>query len=162
MPLPPAPSPLVALLQRAFRLGPKHGTARGMALHGPGGPQLRDRHPALLQPEELPRLLAERGQEFGFTPACLAATETAIGIWQQDPETASPLGNEVGLLLGGVLVEEIPGARWALWPNGHPVVQLPTGQEVDVLAIATTRASRGHPALAEVLAKARRISQPEE
>jgi Family of unknown function (DUF6278) len=39
-----------------------------------------------------------------------------------------------------------------LWPNGHPVVRLATGQDLDVVALANDRISKGAPLLADVYA----------
>jgi uncharacterized protein DUF6278 len=35
------------------------------------------------------------------------------------------------------MVRHLPGARWHIWPNGHPVVKLASGREADVEAIVS-------------------------
>ena len=44
--------------------------------------------------------------------------------------------------------------RWRLWPNGHPVVHLASGRDLDVAAMASDRVSKGAPLLADVYADA--------
>jgi hypothetical protein len=61
---------------------------------------------------------------------------------------------EAGLFLGTVIIASIPGARWRLWSNGHPVVCLTTGRDLDVVAMANDRVSKGAPLLADVYADA--------
>jgi SAM-dependent methyltransferase len=41
-----------------------------------------------------------------------------------------------------VIVATIAGARWRLWPNGHPVVRLASGRDLDVAAMASDPAGR--------------------
>jgi len=68
--------------------------------------------------------------------------------------TACLLGHEGGLFLGTVLVVNVPGARWRLWPNGHPVIRLPSGRDLGVVALAHDRATKGTPLLADIYATA--------
>jgi hypothetical protein len=53
-----------------------------------------------------------------------------------------------GLYLGTVLVRHLPQAHWQVWPNGHPVVRLPSAQDLDVVAIVSDTARAGQPSLA--------------
>lgn len=46
-----------------------------------------------------------------------------------------------------MLIREITGACWQFWPNGHPVVRLINGEELDVIALTTTRLCTGQPRL---------------
>jgi hypothetical protein len=41
--------------------------------------------------------------------------------------------------LGNVIVEHVDGSKWKVWPNGHPVIQLRSGADLDVTAIANER-----------------------
>jgi Family of unknown function (DUF6278) len=66
----------------------------------------------------------------------------------------SAVGDEAGRFLGTVIVAQVPGARWRLWPDGHPVVRLPAGRDLDVIAVAHDRVSTGAPLLADVYAGA--------
>lgn len=56
--------------------------------------------------------------------------------------------------LGTVIVSAIHGAHWRLWPNGHPVVRLASGRDLDVIALANERLRSGQPRLAEMYADA--------
>ena len=85
------------------------------------------------QRDELERWLAERGDTLTDTPADLACVDRAIDGWKEQPEIGPKLGNTVGLFLGSVLVRHVDGARWHVWPNGHPVVRLKSGHEYDVV-----------------------------
>jgi hypothetical protein len=49
-----------------------------------------------------------------------------------------------------VIVATIAGARWRLWPNGHPVVRLASGRDLDVAAMASDRVGKGVPLLVDV------------
>jgi hypothetical protein len=64
------------------------------------------------------------------------------------------VGNQAGLFLGTVIIATVPGTRWWLWPNGHPVVRLPSSGDLDVVAMANDRVSKGAPLLADVYADA--------
>lgn len=109
--------------------------ARGMALFGP------DIHAdiavpgAMLQPDELSQWLADRGDPYGGTRAALAALERRLPEALADEEFGPMVGGEAALLLGQVLTATVDGARWIVWPNGHPVVRVGT-VEVDVTEVA--------------------------
>ncbi len=64
------------------------------------------------------------------------------------------LASQAGLFLGTVIVSTIPGTRWRLWLNGHPVIRLPSGRDLDVVALADDRVSNGTPLLADIYASA--------
>jgi hypothetical protein len=66
----------------------------------------------------------------------------------------SAVGNEAGQFLGTVIVSTIHGAHWRLWPNGHPVVRLASGRDLDVIALAHDRVDSGQPRLADAYADA--------
>jgi hypothetical protein len=70
----------------------------------------------------------------------------------------SVLNNEAGLYLGTVMVRNLRAARWHVWPNGHPVVQLSSGRMFDVVALVNQQASRGGVHLAGLYADAARGS----
>jgi hypothetical protein len=64
------------------------------------------------------------------------------------------LGNEIGLYLGTVIVRNVLGARWHAWPNGHPVVRLHSGRELDVIALVGQRLRDGGPELLSIYSEA--------
>jgi hypothetical protein len=45
-----------------------------------------------------------------------------------------------------VIVSTIHAAHWRLWPNGHPVVRLASGRDLDVIALANDRLRSDSPA----------------
>ncbi|CAL9600973.1 hypothetical protein SUDANB19_05415 [Streptomyces sp. enrichment culture] len=83
----------------------------------------------------------------------LAALDQLLPHWREDPEVTPWLGTDAGLYLGTVMVRTVPGARWARWPDGQPVVRLPSGREVDVLAEGGAWAETGSPELSQVYAE---------
>lgn len=136
--------------------GPKHGMARSVAVFGSLGferdPEALD---DLLGRVEMLRRLAEAdGVPLNDRPVDLAGLDRAIDAWCRDPEVAAGLGNEVGLFLGRVLVRNISGAQGRVWGNGHPVVRLSSGRELDVVALAHDRVAHGQPRLSSVYAEA--------
>lgn len=86
------------------------------------------------------------------TPGSLAAIDQAITPLTS--EGRHLLQTDGGLYLGTVLVRHLPQARWQVWPNGHPVVRMPTGRDLDVVAIVSDAARSGQPGLARHYADA--------
>ena len=142
--------------------GPKYGLARGVAVFGV---------PPLPGPEHVDELLGRcdqlrsfarpHGFELDGSPADLGLLDRAIGeaIDQASselggPSQISPVLTEAGLFLGTVIVATLTGAYWRLWPNGHPVVRLTSGRDLDVATVASDRASKGVPRLADIYADA--------
>ena len=142
--------------------GPRHGLPRGVAVYGvPGRPD----------PEQLGELLGRCGQlrafarahgfELDGSPQDLGPLDQAID--EASDQATSELGGrsqigaalaEAGLFLGSVIVATVAGAHWRLWPNGHPVVRLASGRDLDVAAMASERVSKGAPRLADIYADA--------
>ncbi|WP_127782836.1 DUF6278 family protein [Rhodococcus sp. X156] len=105
--------------------------------------------------EELEGWLAERGQALTGSTDDLVLVDSALDDWVQDPEIAPALDNEVGMYLGDVLVQHVEGARWHVWPNGHPIVRTESGHEYDVTALVSQRVRQGKPLLPAGLEQAR-------
>jgi hypothetical protein len=86
--------------------------------------------------------------------------DQVIGLTAAEPPgswtLAAEMSAEVGLFLGTVIAAGVPGACWKLWPNGHPVIRLADGRDLDVVALACERISNDSPALADVYADAAR------
>lgn len=64
------------------------------------------------------------------------------------------LGNEVGIYLGNVIVQNVAGSRWRIWPNGHPVIALESGREFDVTAMVNERLKGSATSLDSMYARA--------
>ena len=101
-----------------------------------------------------------RGWELEDTPDDLRLLDLAIGEARGElggPARIARLGPDAGLFLSTVLLATVPAARWRLWPNGHPVMRLPSGRDLDVVAIASDRVTKGGPSARRHL---RRRSRP--
>ncbi|MFQ6148315.1 DUF6278 family protein [Streptomyces seoulensis] len=131
--------------------GPSLGVAVGVAGEDPPGPgDLAD----LLSAYELLRAqAAEADVRLDESAASLEALDQMLPGWRDDAEKVSDLGNDVGLYLGTVVVRTVPGAVWELWPNGHPVVRLASGREVDVVEAGLAWADTGVPELSQLYAE---------
>lgn len=112
--------------------------------------QLRD---SLGKCESLRAWALLRGLELDPVPEDLTVLDEAIdqAIAEYGPHAPmSPEGNDAGLFLGTVIVSTIHGAHWRLWPNGHPVVRLASGRDLDVVALGHDRVHTGQPRLTDV------------
>ncbi|MEU6982531.1 DUF6278 family protein [Streptomyces sp. NPDC046324] len=115
-------------------------------------------------PEGVGELLAEcellraRVQDAGVTlddtPRSLAALDQLPPRWRDDPEELPWLGNDAGLYLGTVIVRNVPGASWQVWPGGQPVVRLASGREINVVEAGLDWAMSGSPELSQVYGEA--------
>jgi hypothetical protein len=118
--------------------GPKQGIARGVAVFGSPGFEDPDRLKELLSHRnEVPRWATEHELELSDQPEGLSTLDSVLDNWNAEPEIGPKLANEVGLYLGNVIVENIEGAHWSVWPNGHPVIRLSSGHELDVTALVS-------------------------
>ncbi|MGQ4511553.1 DUF6278 family protein [Streptomyces sp. DW26H14] len=77
--------------------------------------------------------------------------------WREDTEELPWFGNDAGLYLGTVIVRSVPGAKWHIWPSGHPVVRLVSGREIQVVEAGLDWAVTGAPELAQVYAEAAEV-----
>ncbi|MGW5664454.1 DUF6278 family protein [Streptomyces sp. NPDC003758] len=131
----------------------KRGPALGVAVFSDGDADA-DAVTGLLSECELLRSHAERaGVELDDSTASLEALDQLLPRWRDDEEVLPWLGNDAGLYLGTVIVRTVPGAAWEIWPNGHPVVRLASGREIDVVTDGHTWASTGAPELSQVYAE---------
>ncbi|WUH90026.1 DUF6278 family protein [Streptomyces sp. NBC_00433] len=133
----------------------RHAVASSFAVFGD-----RDRpDPAMLAEllGECPLLrarAADDGVELDDSAASLSALDQLVPNWRDEEEQAlDRLGNDAGLYLGTVIVRTVPGAHWQIRPNGHPVVRLTTGREIDTVEAGHTWAENGTPELSQVLAE---------
>ena len=134
--------------------GPKHGAPRGVVVYGvPHGPDPDHLDELLGRSERLRSWAWARGFVLRGVPEDLALLDQAIDQWRGDGQIAA-LGNEAGLFLGTVIIASVAGARWQVWPNGHPVVRLASGYELDVVALGGDRVNKGAPRLIDAFARA--------
>ena len=157
----------VANRWRRWIPGPRHGLPRGVAVYGV----------PRMDPEQLEGLLGRcqqlhiwaraHGFELEGVPEDLSLLDQAFseaisqaGSEMDGPLPIAPLAGEAGLFLGTVIIASVPGARWQVWPNGHPVVSLSSGRDLDVVAMAHDRVNEGAPPLASAYADAMADSPP--
>ena len=93
------------------------------------------------------------GLALSGVPEDLELLDQEIGE-RPDDAVMTGLAGEVGLFLGAVIVNSAVGARWRVWPNGHPVVLMASGRELDVVAIGNRRFSRDGTRLSDIYADA--------
>jgi hypothetical protein len=134
-------------LWREWLPGPKHGLARGIVVYGSPGFQkdagrLADH---LADCRKLRAWARVRNIDLDDTPGSLAALDAALSPLTR--ETRQLLEADGGLYLGTVLVRHLHQALWQVWPNGHPVVRLPSGRDLDVVAVVHEGARAGRPDL---------------
>ncbi|MGK5501044.1 DUF6278 family protein [Streptomyces sp. URMC 125] len=133
----------------------RHGMSRGVAVMMPASSDIEGVAQLLSECELLRGQARAAGIELEDTPASLAALDQLMPLWRDgDPEVLARLGNDAGLYLGTVVVRTVPGARWQVWPNGRPVVQLASGREIDVVAAGRDWVFDGAPELSQVYAEA--------
>jgi len=139
---------------RQWLHGPKHGTARGIVVFGsPGFRRDAERIADLLAKcPDLRALAAAHGVTLDSHPDSLTRLDSFLHLTSEADRRV--LQSEGGLYVGTVMVRHLPGARWHVWPNGHPVVRLASGREVDVVAIVHDRVSAGEARLAALYANA--------
>ncbi len=134
--------------------GPRRGAARGVAVYGhPRSPNPDQLQELLGRCEELRSWARMHGLALSGIPEDLEPLDQAIGEWPADARLPA-LGNETGLFLGTVIIASVVGARWRVWPNGHPVIRLASGRVLDVVAMGNDRVSKGAPRLIDVFADA--------
>ena len=146
----------MADLTRPARPGRKRGPAIGLAVFGSAGfadnTQQARRHAR--PPRTAQRLDDRCGPRLGGVRCWPADRRRHDRPLADDPTIAPGLTNEVGIFLGDVVLHEISNARWHVWPNGHPVIRLGNGRELDVTALTRTRVRKGRPHLNTILENA--------
>jgi hypothetical protein len=140
---------------RRWVRGPKHGVARGVAVFGsPGFHKDPGALADLLADCSQLRAWAENhGPQLDDSPESLVALDDALDRFA-DQQATQRLANEAGHYLGTVLARHGGGARWQVWPNGHPVIRLPSGHDLDVVAIVNGASRVGKLQLAKHYADA--------
>ncbi|GAA3803966.1 DUF6278 family protein [Streptomyces phyllanthi] len=130
----------------------KHGPASDVAVVSGGGDHegIAD---LLSECELLRSHTDEAGVELDDSAASLEELDQLLPRWRDDEETLPWLGNDAGCYLGTVIVRTVPGAGWAIPPDGQPVVRLASGREIDVVDAGRTWAASGAPELSQLYAE---------
>ena len=137
-------------------MDPKHGIARGVAVYGSS----LDHRDTIDGPlPDLGRLRSwshSHGVVLADDPAGLEDLDQHLDDWSADPSHHEyiDLGNEVGTYLGNVIIKNIAGAQWKVWPNGHPVILLASAREMDVIAMVGDRLKNSHSSLTSIYSSA--------
>jgi hypothetical protein len=138
-------------------MGPKHGIARGVAVFTSptSGPAEMLTGP-IAGTDRLREWSLAHGVVLADDLASLEVIDAHIDQWFADPShhESVDLGNEVGIYLGNVIVKNVAGCRWRVWPNGHPVIALASGLELDVTAKVSDRILQSGSSLHSIYATA--------
>jgi len=94
-----------------------------------GGEQLFE---LLARCTRLRDLAISHGMTLVDDPDSLAVLDRHLDAWNTQPPTHPFLEHDIGCYVGTVIIRHVPGARWSVWPNGHPVVHLSSGADLDV------------------------------
>ena len=140
---------------RSWLPGAKHGIARGVAVYGSSGFKRDPQRLADLLAEcrKLRAWAGEHGVHLDGSPESLSALDEALDRFA-DQQTTSGIANEAASYLGTVLVRRDDRACWQVWRNGHPVVRMPSGHDLDVVAIVNDASRSGKLRLAKHYADA--------
>ena len=118
--------------------GPRHGLPRAVAVYGVPRPDPGHLDGLLGRCQQLRAWAQAYGLELEGVPEDLGLLDQALdeAMSQANGEPGGPsriaaVTGEAGLFLGSVIIATVPGARWRLWPNGHPVVRLSSGRDLD-------------------------------
>ena len=138
-------------------MGPKHGVARGTAVFSAGGSS--DAHvprEVHVPSERLRAWSRDHGLILDDSPESLSLLDEHLDEWNDDATHHGnvDLSNEGGAYLGTVIVKHIEGARWRVWPNGHPIIRLKSGKSLDVTRMAADRLNHSGPTLHAIFSSA--------
>ena len=89
-------------------------------------------------------------------PDGLAELDEHLLEWSADASHHEhvDLGNDVGIHLGNVIITNVAGSKWKVWPNGHPVIVLASASELDVIALVNERLKNTDSSLTQIYAVA--------
>jgi hypothetical protein len=139
-------------------MGPKHGVARGTAVFGSRNVrntnQPRDLH---LSCDRLRAWSSDHDVALDDSPESLVLLDQHLDAWDADVthHDKVDLINEVAIYVGTVIIKHVPGTHWKVWPNGHPVIQLPIGKTLDMTRMTGDRLSHAGPTLETMFSMAR-------
>jgi hypothetical protein len=138
-------------------MGPKHGIARGVAVFGTSTSiPVEAVNGPLSDSGRLVRWSLSQGVVLADDPTGLEVLDLHLDEWAANPTHYEhvDLGNQVGIYLGNIIVKHVTGAKWKVWPNGHPVISLASAREMDVVAMVSERLRHSGPSLTSIYASA--------
>jgi len=140
---------------RRRKVRPGRNVAKGLVVFGnPGFQDPKQLNELLFAHDDVPRWASERDVPLSNEPDCLVTLDGVLDEWAADPKIGPQLANEVGVYLGNMIVGNVPGARWTVWPNGHPVVGLSSGSQLDVTDLVGQRLRSGGESLPDIYSNA--------
>jgi uncharacterized protein DUF6278 len=131
-------------------LGHKYGPPRGVAVYGSANKRDPDRFESLaLSCDGLREWSSGHELTLDDSPASLSELNECLDSWNSDETHHGKvdLSNEVGIYLGTVIIKNVEGSKWRAWPNGHPVIRLRGGEDLDVTRFANDRLNHSGPGL---------------
>ena len=138
-------------------MGPKHGVARGVAVFTSGESSGSDIViGTLAHSDRLRQWSLAHDVVLTDDSASLEVLDAHIDEWNADPShhESVDLSNEVGIHLGNVILKNVAGSRWRVWPNGHPVIALESSRELDVIAMVHERLKQSGSSLPSIYSQA--------
>ena len=138
-------------------MGPKQGIARGVAVFGSSASgRIETVDGPLPDSGRLKSWSLSHGVVLADDAAGLEDLGVHLDEWSADPTHFEQvdLGNEVGIYLGNIIVQNVTGAQWKVWPNGHPVISLASARELDVIAMVGDRILNSNSSLSSIYTSA--------
>jgi Family of unknown function (DUF6278) len=105
--------------------------------------------------DDVLRWARERDVSLSNEPDALVTLDGVLDKWASDSTIGPDLANEVGVYLGNIIVGNVRGARWTVLLNGHPVVGLASGRQIDVTELVDQRLRRGGRSLPDIYSDAK-------
>ena len=139
-------------------LGHKYGPARGVAVFSNANKRNPEGYEDLaLSCDNLRKWCYDRGLILDDTPQSLSELDERLNSWNSDESRHGivDLSNEVGIYLGTVVIANVLGSCWRVWPNGHPVIRLNSGKVLDVTRMVDDRLRNSGTGLPALYAQAR-------
>jgi hypothetical protein len=134
---------------------PGRNVAKALVVFGnPGFQDPKKLNELLSAHDDIPRWASARHVHLSNEPDALVTLDEVLDEWDEDPTIGPQLANEVGVYLGNMIVGNVQGARWTVWPNGHPVVGLASGRQVDVTDLVRQRLRSGGRSLPDIYSNA--------
>jgi hypothetical protein len=113
----------------------------------------------LIRCERLRQCSSNHGLVLDDGPESLTKLDDRLDSWNSDPSHHGKvdLSNEVGIYLGAVIVSNIVESTWTVWPNGHPVIRLGSGEELDVTRLSNERLNHSGHSLSSLYLRAQSL-----
>jgi hypothetical protein len=134
--------------------------ARGASVFGSKGFDDADRLQNLMLPcEGLRQWSRDHGLTLDDAPPGLKKLDERLDSWNSDVTHHGKvdLSNEVGIYLGNVIIKHVEGSQWTVWPNGHPIILLRSGTEIDVTRLTNERLNHSGPSLDTIYDRAQAL-----